>query len=90
MKVVKKTAEYTIYQKRSGRYAVKDADKNWVNESDKVAILLNEGLITAPAPKPAEPEQEETEATEDTAAEAVDEQAADSEAETGEAKEPAE
>ena len=27
MKVIKKTKEYVIYQKASGRYAVKDADK---------------------------------------------------------------
>ena len=50
MKVIKKTKEYTVYQKSSGRYAVKDAAKNWVNADDKVTILLAEGLIKAVAP----------------------------------------
>ncbi|MAR58717.1 MAG: hypothetical protein CMK34_01730 [Porticoccaceae bacterium] len=40
MKVIKKTKEYTIYQKSSGRYAVKDSDKNWVNADEKIKILL--------------------------------------------------
>ena len=50
MKVINKTKEYTVYQKSSGRYAVKDAAKNWVNADDKVTILLAEGLIKAAAP----------------------------------------
>ena len=59
MKVIKKTKEYIIYQKGSGRYAVKDADKQWVNAEEKIRILLAEGLIKAvmpetPAPAPAE------------------------------------
>ena len=40
MKVIKKTKEYVVYQKSSGRYAVKDANKQWVNADDKIAILL--------------------------------------------------
>ena len=40
MKVIKKTKEYVVYQKASGRYAVKDANKNWVNADEKVKILL--------------------------------------------------
>ncbi len=44
MKVIKKTKEYVVYQKGSGRYAVKDADKNWVNGEEKVKVLLAEGL----------------------------------------------
>ena len=39
MKVIKKTKEYTVYQKSSGRYGVKNASKNWVNADEKVAIL---------------------------------------------------
>lgn len=66
MKVIKKTAQYTVYQKRSGRYGVKDASKNWVNEAEKVNILLAEDLIKAPAAKAPEPEGEE--ATEEGAA----------------------
>ena len=50
MKVIKKTKEYVVYQKASGRYAVKDADKKWVNADEKVRILLAEGLIKAVAP----------------------------------------
>ena len=52
MKVIKKTKEYTVYQKGSGRYAVKNAHKNWVNADEKIAILLAEGLIKAVAPAP--------------------------------------
>ncbi len=40
MKVIKKTKDYVVYQKSSGRYAVKGADKNWVNADEKVKILL--------------------------------------------------
>jgi hypothetical protein len=61
MKVVKKTKEYVVYQKSSGRYAVKGADKNWVNADEKVKILLAEKLIKAfvpPAPAVEEPEPE--------------------------------
>ena len=54
MEVVKKTNEYTIYQKRSKRYAVKDANKRWVKSDEKVKILLGEKLIKAPEPKPKE------------------------------------
>lgn len=59
MKVVKSSDEHTIYQKRSGRYAVKGAHKKWINGDDKAAILLAEGLIkiSQPQEKPAEPEE---------------------------------
>jgi hypothetical protein len=59
MNVVKKTNEYTIYQKRSNRYAVKDANKRWLNGDDKVKILLAEKLIKAPEPKPKAPPAED-------------------------------
>ena len=45
MKVIKKTKDYVIYQKGSGRYAIKDADKNWVNADEKIKILLAESII---------------------------------------------
>ncbi|AUB84122.1 hypothetical protein [Candidatus Thiodictyon syntrophicum] len=51
MQQIKQTAEYTIYQKKSGRYAVK-AKKQWVKAGDKTKILLAEALITQPRPKP--------------------------------------
>jgi hypothetical protein len=54
MDVVKKTPDYTIYQKRSNRYAVKDANNRWVHGDDKVKILLAEKLVKAPEPKPKE------------------------------------
>ena len=66
MKVIKKTKEYTVYQKGSGRYAVKNAHKNWVNADEKIAILLAEGLIKAVAPAPA-PVVEEAPAVEEAA-----------------------
>ena len=56
MKVVKKTSEYTISQRRDGRYAVIGADKKPVNGDEKVKILLAEELIKAAAPAEPEPE----------------------------------
>ena len=70
MKTVKKTAEYTIYQKRNDRYAVKGANANWLNGEEKVAILLAENLIKLT--QPAAPEVEE-EAPADTAEETAEE-----------------
>jgi hypothetical protein len=67
MKAVKKSSEYTVYQKRSGRYAVKGANAKWVNGDDKVKILVAEGLIEAPKAK--EPEPAEGEGGEEAAAE---------------------
>jgi len=46
MTLVKKTAEYSIFKRKDGRHAVKDANKNAVNGEDKARILLEEGLIT--------------------------------------------
>ena len=40
MKTIKKTAEYTIYQKRNNRYAVKGANANLLKGEEKIAILL--------------------------------------------------
>ncbi len=42
MKVVKRTDEFTIYQRGDERYAVKDANKTAVNGEEKVKILLAE------------------------------------------------
>ncbi|MGE0621153.1 MAG: hypothetical protein AB7I04_20385 [Pseudomonadales bacterium] len=56
MKVIAKTDEYTIYQKRNERYAVKNAARAWVNGDAKVAILLEHKLIEAPKAKAPEPE----------------------------------
>ena len=71
MKVVKKTSEYTITQRRDGRYAVVDGRKKPVNGEEKVKILVAEELlklsVAAPAP---EPEVEEPVAEEAAAEEA--------------------
>ena len=84
MKVVKKTGDYTIYEKRSKRYAVKSANKKWLNGDDKVKGLLEEGLvkIAVAAPVAAEPEAaEETGAGAEEAAEAPAETSGETSAE---------
>ena len=77
MKILKKTPEYTVYEKRSKRYAVKDSDKKWINGDDKVKILLAEKLIEVklPAPKVEEPEEVAAEAAEATETEVAAEEA---------------
>ena len=50
MKLVKKTADYSIYKRSDDRYAVKDGNKNSVNGDDKVRILVEEGLIKVAVP----------------------------------------
>ena len=81
MKLVKKTAEYSIYQRGDERYAVKGANKKAINGDDKVAVLLAEELIKAPAAaKPAEEAPaEEPVAEADAEAAAEDAPAADAE-----------
>ena len=67
MEVVKKTGEYTIYKKKSGRYGVQGSNKKWINGDEKIKILLSEGLIKATAPKPVEAAPAEEAATEEAA-----------------------
>lgn len=62
MKQVKRSAEYTIFQRRDNRYAVRNADGKWVNGDDKVAILIEAGLAKKPEPKPVEEAPAEEEA----------------------------
>ena len=57
MKLVKKTAEYSIYQRSDNRYAVQDGKKKPVNGDEKVRILVAEELIKAALP--AEPVADE-------------------------------
>ncbi len=66
MIVEKKTAEYTVLKRSDGRFAVKNSKNKFINGEEKVAILIAEGLLTAPAPKPVEeaPAEEATEAAE--------------------------
>lgn len=54
MKLVKKTAEYAVFQRRDGRHAVRGADKRLINGDAKVEILYKEALLKKPEPK-AEP-----------------------------------
>ncbi len=56
MKVVKKTDEYTVYLRRDGRHAVTGADKGPINGDEKVRILAEAGLVSAPPAAAAEPE----------------------------------
>lgn len=76
MKEVQTAGEYTIYQKKSGRYAVKGADKKYVNGDDKAKILLDAGLVEITLPKPVEePAEEPVEAAAEDATEEVTEEA---------------
>lgn len=84
MKVVVKNDEYTIYQRRDGRYAVENAAKKAVNGDEKVAILLaNELVKVTPPAAPAEDMVEES--AEETRAEAADEPAEEPAEEAGDA-----
>lgn len=51
MQQIKKTAEYTIFKKKSGRYAVKAKSKQWLHADDKARVLLAEALIEPPKVK---------------------------------------
>ncbi len=86
MKVVKKTDEWKILQKRSGRYAVRQANGNFVNGEDKLKILTAEGLAAKP-PKKAEPKAEAAPAAE---AEPAKEEAEVEPAKAEESEKPAE
>ena len=79
MKLVKKTDDYSIYQRGDKRYAVEDASKSAVNGEEKVRILVEEGLITVAVA--AAPEEAAEEAAEETTEEAVEEAPAEEVAE---------
>ena len=94
MKEIKTSGEYKIYEKRSGRYAVKDKSKQYVNGDDKAKILADVGLITIPEAKPepveadagAEEVPAEEASADDTSAEEPAEETPAEEASTEEAK----
>lgn len=75
MKIVKKTADHTVYERRDGRFAVKTSKGQPVNADEKIAILTAEGFLKAPEPK-AEEVVEEAPA-EEAAAETTEEAAAE-------------
>ena len=58
MKVVKKTSEYTVLQRRDGRYAVKGSNKSPINGDEKIKILAAEGLLKVAVPAAPEPVEE--------------------------------
>ena len=92
MKLVTRTDDYTIYQRRDSRYAVLGPNKAPINGDEKVTILLKHELVKAPAVKQPEPEEAEVteEAEEATEAEAPAEEAGEEAAEDAPAEEPAE
>ncbi len=59
MQQIKKTADYTLFKKTSGRYAVKGKDKKWINGEEKEKILVAEQLVTLPNPKTPAPTETE-------------------------------
>ena len=64
MKLIKKTAEYIVYLKRSGRYGVKNTAHEWINGISKTRILLAEALVETTLPP--EPDADAGEAVDDT------------------------
>lgn len=54
MEVLKETKEYTVYKKRSGRFAVKAADGKMLNGAEKVKVLQKEGVVKVLKAKPKE------------------------------------
>ena len=60
METIKKTENYTIYKKKSGRFAVKNSSNDWINGDEKVKILVGEKLLKVALPKKPEPEPEST------------------------------
>ena len=58
MKLVKKTAEYSIFLRNDKRHAVRSSSHKWINGEEKVAILQKEELLKKPEPKPEAPAEE--------------------------------
>ncbi|MFK7829470.1 MAG: hypothetical protein AB8B57_06795 [Congregibacter sp.] len=88
MKLIKKTDEYSIFQRGDERYAVKDAAKKAVNGDEKAAVLLAEGLIKVSqpgTPEKAEPATDEP-AVDESAEDAAEPAAGNADAEEGEAE----
>ncbi|NCA70224.1 MAG: hypothetical protein EOM91_08955 [Sphingobacteriia bacterium] len=58
MNQIKKTPEYRIFQKKSGRYAVRAKGRQWLHGEEKEKVLVQEELITRLRPKAAAPAEE--------------------------------
>ncbi|MCB1739265.1 MAG: hypothetical protein KDK91_02770 [Gammaproteobacteria bacterium] len=52
MELVKRVDKYSIYKKRSNRYAVKDANHRYVHGEEKTRILAEAALIKLSQPNP--------------------------------------
>jgi hypothetical protein len=73
MEVVKKTENYIIIKKRSGRYGVKNTAGKWINGDEKFKILSDAGLVKSAAVKPTEePTTEEADKVVTTATESTE------------------
>ena len=82
-KAVVTNDEYTIYQRRDGRYAVEGADKKPINGDEKATILRANELISVTPP--AAPEEEAApEAEEEAEAAETEPEAAATEADDAE------
>jgi len=57
MKLVKTTAQYSIYQRGDNRFAVKDAQKRAINGDAKTRILVEEELVKVALPAKAATEE---------------------------------
>jgi hypothetical protein len=56
MELIKKTENYSIFKKRSGRYCIANPKGQWILGADKVKVLVDEKLIKVEKAKPkAEP-----------------------------------
>lgn len=84
MKLVKKTSDYSIYQRGDERYAVKGSDKKPVNGDEKVRILLSEGLITVAEPKSEEHTEEVADSVDDSDSKSSDEEPTETETDSEE------
>lgn len=54
MKEIKSVGDNIIFEKKSGRYAVKNANKEYINGDEKTRILVDVGLVTISEPKAVE------------------------------------
>ncbi|MEM6301857.1 MAG: hypothetical protein AAF749_08960 [Pseudomonadota bacterium] len=84
MKLVKKTSDYSIYQRGDERYAVKGSDKKPVNGDEKVRILVSEGLITVAEPKSEEHTEEVADSVDDSDSKSSDEEPTETETDSEE------
>lgn len=72
MKIIRRTAEYTVLARGDGRYAVRGSDKQWINGDPKVEILVREGLLKERPTAGPQPGTGETPAEEAAEASATD------------------